>query len=299
MLKRGLELFALQRERDQLLKQKMAVLHNTMVADRIVSLGLMAAGLSHHIRNALVAVKTFLDLAPAKMQEEKRAGMTLKNPEFWNDYYENVQGQIQKINHLLRELGSASEDHSREFPDHVHLHEVLVQVLAGLDAQLKGCDIRVENHVPDTLPVLKVDKTRFIRLWELLLRDELVSLHPGSTIRISATSSTDSTPANPQIEIRVEDDGPGMPQESRRLLFDPFVVRSESPMEYGINLMACYFIVHHHGGTIHANESQRKGTTFIITLPTDPARAPIAQEDPELFQKVWANESAWHKLATG
>lgn len=75
-LKRGLEFFMVQRERDQLLKEKMSVLHNMMVADRIVSLGLLAAGLSHHIRNALVAVKTFLDLAPVKLQEEDRSGRT-------------------------------------------------------------------------------------------------------------------------------------------------------------------------------------------------------------------------------
>src|SRR2546430_5454961 len=70
-LKRGLEFFIVQRERDQLLKEKMSVLHNFMIADRIISLGLLAAGLSHHVRNSLVGVKTFLDLAPAKIQEEK------------------------------------------------------------------------------------------------------------------------------------------------------------------------------------------------------------------------------------
>src|SRR5260370_42464500 len=58
-LKRGLEFFMVQRERDQLLQEKMSVLHNMMIADRIVSLGLLAAGLSHPIRKALVAVKPF------------------------------------------------------------------------------------------------------------------------------------------------------------------------------------------------------------------------------------------------
>ena len=70
-IKRGLEFFMVQHERDQLLREKMSVLHNVMMTDRIVSLGLLAAGLSHHLRNSLVAVKTFLDLAPAKMKEEK------------------------------------------------------------------------------------------------------------------------------------------------------------------------------------------------------------------------------------
>src|SRR5215831_6042681 len=85
-LKRGLEFFLVQGERDQLLREKMSVLRNMMIADRIVSLGLLAAGLSHHIRNSLVAVKTFLDLAPAKMAEERAPGANgLRNPDFWKD----------------------------------------------------------------------------------------------------------------------------------------------------------------------------------------------------------------------
>src|SRR2546423_2417331 len=81
-LKRGLEFFLVQRERDQLLKEKMSVLHNMMIADRMVSLGLLAAGMSHHIRNSLVAVKTFLDLAPNKLQEENLDLAGLRNPDF-------------------------------------------------------------------------------------------------------------------------------------------------------------------------------------------------------------------------
>ena len=82
-LRQGLEFFMVQAERDQLLREKMSVLRNMMIADRIVSLGLLAAGLSHHIRNSLVAVKTFLDLAPGKMAEEKKDAAGLRNPDFW------------------------------------------------------------------------------------------------------------------------------------------------------------------------------------------------------------------------
>src|SRR3989449_274969 len=108
-LKRGLEFYMVQRERDQLLREKMSVLHNMMIADRLVSLGLLAAGLSHHIRNALVAVKTFLDLAPRKMEEEKLDMHGLRHPEFWMDYHQNAQRQIQRINDLLKDLWAASE----------------------------------------------------------------------------------------------------------------------------------------------------------------------------------------------
>src|SRR5208283_991204 len=102
-LRHGLEFFMVQTERDQLLSEKMSVLRNMMIADRIVSLGLLAAGLSHQIRNSLVAVKTFLDLAPKKMAEERTSANGLRNPEFWKDYHQNVQSQMEKINHLLKD----------------------------------------------------------------------------------------------------------------------------------------------------------------------------------------------------
>ncbi|MES1181002.1 MAG: response regulator, partial [Verrucomicrobiota bacterium] len=79
-LKQGLEFFMVQAERDQLLREKMSVLRNMMIADRIVGLGLLAAGLSHHIKNSMVAVKTFLELAPVKMAEEKNNAEGLRDP---------------------------------------------------------------------------------------------------------------------------------------------------------------------------------------------------------------------------
>src|ERR1700742_80522 len=138
-LKRALEFFLVQNERDQLLREKMSVLHNMMIADRIVSLGLLAAGLSHHIRNSLVAVKTFLDLAPTKMAEEKMNLDGLRNPDFWKEYYQSVQGQIERINNLLKDLWTASEKPSFEFTDQVQLREVVdasvETVKAGLTAK--------------------------------------------------------------------------------------------------------------------------------------------------------------------
>src|SRR5216684_546921 len=135
-LKRGLEFFMVQRERDQLLREKMSVLHNMMIADRIVSLGLLAAGLSHHIRNALVAVKTFLDLAPAKMHEEKMDIEGLRNPDFWKEYYHNVQLQIGRINNMLKDLWTASEKPAFAFADTVQVRQVVTETLEQLSQQL-------------------------------------------------------------------------------------------------------------------------------------------------------------------
>jgi two-component system probable response regulator PhcQ len=295
-LKRGLEFFMVQRERDQLLREKMSVLHNMMIADRIVSLGLLAAGLSHHIRNALVAVKTFLDLAPAKMAEENIDLNGLRNPDFWKEYYQNVQNQISRINNMLKDLWTASEKPAFEFGDRVQLHEVIEATVGQLKESFAAKNLQVENLVPPSLPALNVDKPKFYRLFELLLRDEIASLPAGSRVTLSASLLNGVPPEKQEIQIQVSDNGPGLPKEALRLVFDPFVVRSDSPMEYGIHLMACYFIVHHHGGRIDAKSEEGHGTTFTLRLPTNPTQVQPTQQDQDFVHKVLFSETLWEKL---
>jgi two-component system probable response regulator PhcQ len=297
-LKRGLEFFMVQKERDQLLKEKMSVLHNMMIADRIVSLGLLAAGLSHHIRNALVAVKTFLDLAPAKLQEEKLDMDGLRNPDFWKEYYQNVQNQIGRINGLLKDLWTASEKPAFAFGDQVRLRRVLAESVESLKDSFAAKGIQVANNIPDSLPELNVDKPKFYRLFELLLRDELASLPPGSQIALSAALSKTAPADRPEIEVQVSDNGPGLPKEALRLVFDPFVVRNDSPMEYGIHLMAVFFIVHHHGGRIEAKGGDGGGTVFTLRLPVKPDQVGPMENEQEFLQKTLLNEGLWEKLIT-
>ena len=295
-LKRGLEFFMVQCERDHLLQEKMSVLHNMMIADRVVSLGLLAAGLSHHIRNSLVAVKTFLDLAPTKLREENLELDRLRNPDFWQEYYQKTQNQIEKIDNMLKDLWTAAETPAFQFNDRVQLHEVVRDVLEKLGPSFAGKQINVESNIPATLPWLSVDKPKFYKLFELLLRDEIVSLPPGSTIRISAQEGSRGSAGKPEIEVQIADNGPGLPKEALRLVFDPFVVRSDTPSEYGINLMASYFIVHHHGGKIEAKSEDGQGTIFILRLLVNPNDAPATEESQVFSQKVLLNDSLWKNL---
>jgi two-component system probable response regulator PhcQ len=295
-LKRGLEFFMVQRERDQLLKEKMSVLHNMMIADRIVSLGCLASGLSHHMRNALQAVKTFLDLAPAKMEEEKVDLERLHDPGFWKEFYQNARGQIETIDNMLKDLWAASEKPVFEFGDRVHLREVVADTILRLKDGFAAKEIEVQNHIPVSLPVLQVDKPKFYRLFELLLKDEIASLPVGSRVTVSATF-VEGAPADKQeVQVLVSDNGPGLPKEALRLVFDPFVLRTDSPKEYGIHLMACYFIVHHHGGRIDARSEEGRGTTFTLRLPLNPNQAPPQQSEQEFLHKVLLSETLWEKL---
>jgi two-component system, probable response regulator PhcQ len=297
-IRRGLEFFLVQRERDQLLHEKLSVLHNMMIADRMMSLGLLAAGLSHHIRNSLVAVKTFLDLAPAKMAEEKADLESLRDPDFWKDYYQNVQGQIGRINGLLKNLWTASEKPEGGFADQVRLETVIREALDEQHEAFAAKQISVDVDIPSSVPELRVDKGKFYRLFELLFKDQAVSLPEGCRIHVSARLAEAVAANRPQVEVRISDNGPGLPKEALRLLFDPFSVRSDTPAEYGINLMACFFIVHHHGGRIEAVTGEQGGTTFILRLPVDPTLQPPAESEDRFFQKVIMSDSLWEKLMT-
>ena len=295
-LKRGLEFFIVQRERDQLLQEKMSVLHKMMIADRVMSLGLLASGLSHHVRNSLVAVKTFLDLAPIKLKEEKLDPNGLRNPEFWKDYYQNAQNQIDRINSMLRDLWSASEQRATDFKDQVSPHNIIREALRSLKDGLASRKLEVENLVSEVLPAMTVDRLKFERLFELLLRDEIASLPQGSKISITAVAKPVLAAETPSIVFEMRDNGPGLPQEALRLVFDPFALRSDSPLEYGINLMAVYFIVHHHGGRIEAESVEGQGTTFRITMPINCDQSARNDDKVKLLDKVLVTEKLWEKL---
>lgn len=294
-LKRGLEYFALQQDRERLLRENLAALRHVTAAERIVSMGLLAAGMSHHIRNSLVAVKTFLDLAPSKLKEEKVDMDNLRNREFWTEYHQNVLQQIERINDLLRDLWLASERPPFNFADLVHLPTLIRRVVADLEPVIRSRNLNVNLQLDDSLPVFCGDNSKLSRLFELLLKDEVSSLPLGSQVKITAALTLASAEVPAGIHVEVRDNGPGLPAESLRLLFDPFQVRNDSPQEIGIRLMACYFIAHHHGGKIEARHAEPHGTVFELYLPLDPIKAPPIPETKGMMDRAFAEEAIWEK----
>ncbi|HEY4417331.1 MAG TPA: hybrid sensor histidine kinase/response regulator [Verrucomicrobiae bacterium] len=293
-LRQGLEFFMVQGERDQLLREKMSMLRNMMIADRVVSLGLLAAGLSHHIRNSMVAVKTFLELAPLKMAEEKTSAEGLRDPDFWREYHQNVQGQIEKVNVLLSDLRTASENgrNGELFPDEINLRAALESRIAVLNGSLAARRITLENQVSETLPLLRVDKPKFDRLIDLLLKDELAMLPAGSQITLTAEVSEN------EMIFTLADNGPALPATALQVVCDPFTVTAGTPSEYGINLMACFFIAHHHGGRVEAR-TLPGGNAFTVRLPLKPERvAPASDEDADFMKRALLNEDLWSKFLT-
>jgi two-component system, probable response regulator PhcQ len=294
-LRRAMEFFIVQQERDRLLKEKLSVIHNMMIADRIVSLGLLAQGLCQHIRNPLQAVRTFMDLAPIKIEEEKRFAGELRDPEFWQGYYKNAQTQLDKITALLNELWTAPERPNMGFVDTIQVKAAVGEEIDQIRSALEKKSISVTNNIPADLPAIGADGPKFRRLFALLFKDELASLPAGSKITLSGKFNPEPISGQPEVEITVQDNGPGLPTEALRLLFDPFTLRMDLPTEHGINLMGCFFIVHHHGGRIEARSDGGKGATFTIHMPVNPTQAPT-EDRQEFLQRVMLNETVWQKL---
>ena len=293
-IKRGLEFFLLQRERDQLLREKLSAIHNLMITDRVISLGILAAGLGRHMRNSLAAVHRFLDLAPAKLQEENVDLDRLHNPNFWKDFYDHVRSQLQRVTGLLSDLVAAPEKPAYPFNDQIRVAAVLDAVMNKLRSSCEAKQISVASQIPADIPPLHVEALKFQRLFELLIASELAHLPMGSKIHLTACQV--SAGVEPQVQIEIADNGPGLPKDTLRSLFDPFFLHEDDQYDFGANLMAAYFIVYHHGGAIAVRNRQGGGSVFTLTFPLQPkANSPIDDEQAFLT-KVMLNDALWERL---
>ena len=295
-LRRALEFFIVQRERDLLLKEKLSALERMLITDRVLSLGILAARLGYYVRNSLVAVRTFLDLAPEKLLEEKVDAEHMRNPNFWKEFYEQAQGQIRRITGLLTDLVIATEKSDSPSLQELHLDETVARCVEKLKGSLLQNGITVVNKIPPGLPPLTVEWEKFQRLFDLLIKDEIMSLPPGSHIYLDANLRPGE---EQELEIQVRDDGPGLPREALRSVFDPFFLRIGNHQEFGINLMACYFIVYHHGGRIAVQNQEGQGVTFTLTFPLQPKMVSAAEEEEVFITKVLMNDAFWERLIAG
>jgi two-component system probable response regulator PhcQ len=291
-LRRAAEFFLVQRERDLLLKEKLSVLQRMMIADRVLTLGILAGRLGHYLRNSLVAVQTFIDLAPEKLIEEKISAEQIRNPSFWKEFYEQAQMQMRRITELLTDLVSASETSGSPALEQVDLKQTVITSLQRFNGNPLHQGITFVNQIPEGLPLVYAERGQLGRLFELLIKDEIMSLPQGSHVFLNATPCRETQ----EVEIEIRDDGPGLPNEAFLSVFDPFFFRNNNSQEFGINLMACYFIVYHHGGKIAVQNQPGHGVTFTLTVPLHPKNVSPAQEEEAFISKVLMNERFWERL---
>lgn len=296
-LKRAIEYFLLQRERDELLLEKLSVVQNMIITDRIISLGVLAAGLNQHLRNPLDAVRTFLHQTPAKLRYEELDMNRLRDPAFWRDFHGQVLQHAHHVSELLSHLdGIAHGATSEKSSDPA---TIIQSVLSSFQPRLSERRITVQTDISPGLPALNVEPGKFARIFELLLEDELVNLPEGSTIKLQAAPlSVSGSPV--RIQFVLSDDGPGMPPDSLRSVFDPFASRDAAGQQFGLNLLGVFFLAHHYGGSVKATDNQGKGVTYILEIPvTSPPATSASVSSEEFITKVLVNDALWEKLLAG
>ncbi|MDW8349284.1 MAG: hybrid sensor histidine kinase/response regulator [Verrucomicrobiae bacterium] len=294
MLLRGVEFYILQQERERLIREKMDILQELITRERILSLGILSAGLSHHLNNAMTAIKTFLDLAPLKLQSEIIDPHQLKDPEFWHDFHHQAQQQTQRIASLLQQLSLADPHQHTLMLSTVQLDQLLQQIIQHLRPHAEQKSISIKFTSSTTIPPLNTDEEKLEQALRLILKDEITVLPHQSTITIDLSHS----PPN-HLKLLISDDGPSLTEEALQSLFNPFFQRNdELPQEYGVHLMAAYLLIHQIKGKIQAqSHSPNKGTTFTITLPlTYPTDS---EPSPPPIQSFLQNQQILESILSG
>jgi two-component system, probable response regulator PhcQ len=289
-LMRAMEFFIIQGERDALLREKISALHRLMMTGRLISLGLLASGLSHHLRNALVAVKVFLDLAPLTNIDLERAN----NPDYWLVLYKTAQSQMGKITGILDSLGSIPITPPAKFDDYLKLSDLASEIVKSKETHQGWEDRAVRVQASTSERPMYVDRKMFCRLFDLLLENLGAVTAKESVFYVVVTEDSQSG----DVKLEFWADGLRLPKESLRHVFDPFYVQDTNPKDAGINLLICYFIVYHHGGQFVATVDGTDITRYAITLPHQREATTMIKDEDQFLEKVFATELAWEDLLT-
>lgn len=263
-LTRALHHFRLDRERERLVREKTEAFQHLLMSDKAASIGILSAGLNHHLRNALTVLRTFYDLLPYQLEEEI-VGQP-KDGAFWGEFYEEVGGQIDRMTAILTNLSEGTRISGLSLSEGIDLGHTIRE--AGTLVLEERPDLKVTYHIPECLPRMTGDREKLSQLGRFLFEETRGTLKEGAEIEVRL-EPLDSSAA---IELTFIDNGDPVPQEDLARLFDPFYVRPNRPEELGTNLMACYLTVFHHGGTIRAERTTDGRNALVIVLPVEPVR---------------------------
>lgn len=297
-LKRCLEFFIVQSERDLLMREKLSALHRLIITDRVLSLGLLAAGLGHQLHNTFAAVQTFLELAPEMSNHEGPDPAAMQQPAFWQDAHKNVQLQVRSVLGLLTDLADQTEG-PFQYDTEISIRDSVEAALTAASEELVRRRIQVANLIPVDLARPRVDSRRFSKLFPFLLQEQLATLKDGAVVRFEAAARGADGLKPAEIEIFLSDDGPGISSGAMLSMVDPVFARDPGMQRSGVLLMACYFIVYHHGGRIRQEVGGHRGLALSLTLPLTPAPVDPAADGGNFLVRAMTNDRLWERLLAG
>jgi len=235
---------------DAIIKKLQEKQSQLVEAEKLASLGKLAAGIAHEINNPLTSVLTFSNL----MLEQCPPG----DPR--HDKLKLMARETDRARNIIRQLLNFGRE-SVIRPVKINVNQPVSEIAESLVAQEAFKGIELSMTLADGLPEVYADPAQ---LGQVVLNILLNAIHaitpPG---RIDVTTHRDGN----FIEVVFADTGKGIPEEHLHKIFDPFFSTKDATRGTGLGLAVSYGIIKKHGGEIAVNSTVGKGTTFTVRLP--------------------------------
>jgi len=224
-------------------------------AEKLTSLGQMAASIAHEVNNPLAGVLIYTQLLARKINSDKFS------KEVSLDYLTKMETELTRSTRLIRNL----LDFARQSPPalrEVNANEVLERALdlAAHSAELQN--IQVINELDPSLPTITADFDQLQQVCTNLIINAIQAMPDGGKLTIHTSADSDG-----QLRIAVQDTGCGISKENQRKLFTPFFTTKGKGKGVGLGLAVTYGIIQRHQGRIEVQTKEGEGTTFTIYLP--------------------------------
>jgi PAS domain S-box-containing protein len=223
-------------------------------ADKLSSIGLLAAGVAHEINTPLAVISSYSQLLSKQMRGDARLGPVL----------EKITQQSFRASEIANGLLNFSRTSTTEFRD-TNLNQVIRDTLSLLEHQFKTAQVEVDIELADNLPSIQGNPGKLQQVFLNLLLNAKEAMPGGGRLRVS-------TLANGHVEAIVADSGSGIAPEHLKRIYDPFFTTKTMPKPgerrgTGLGLSVSYGIIQEHAGKIHVESAIGAGTTFHLEFP--------------------------------
>ena len=227
-------------------------------AEKLTSLGQMAASIAHEINNPLAGVLVYTQLLAKKV-----AGDTL-DKQVALDYLGKMDSEISRTSRIIRNLLDFARQ-SKPLLRPVDSNQVIEQALSLVSHQAKLQDIEVIKELDPYLPKVTADFDQLQQVFTNLTLNAIQAIPDKGRLTLRTSLVGDG-----QIRVDVQDTGCGISKENLRKLFTPFFTTKEKGKGVGLGLAVVHGIIQRHQGRIEVQSKEGEGTTFTIYLPVHP-----------------------------
>ena len=223
-----------------------------MIADRLVSIGELAAGAAHELNNPLASIIGLSELLMEK-----------NTPDYIRRDLAMIRDEARRAANVTSNLLTFARKH-RPVKQLTQMNAIIEDVLKLRAYAHKSNSIKVERHLAPDLPEMLVDPFQMQQVFlNIVINAEyfMTQAHSKGTLVITTTRH------NGGVKVSFADDGPGIPPEDLSRIFDPFFTTKEAGKGTGLGLSICHGIVAAHGAQIHATSQAGEGATISVELP--------------------------------